>query len=52
MPGHGLQVVVDGQEILAGNAKLMEKFGIAHAPAHETGTVVYVAVDKHYAGTS
>lgn len=50
IPGHGLQVVVDGQEILAGNAKLMEKFGIAHAPAHETGTVVYVAVDKHYAG--
>ena len=27
IPGHGLQVVVDGQEILAGNAKLMEKFG-------------------------
>lgn len=50
IPGHGLQVVVDGQEILAGNAKLMAKFGIAHAPAPETGTVVHIAVDKHYSG--
>ena len=50
IPGHGLQVVVEGQEILAGNTKLMEKFAIAHTQAHETGTVVYIAVDKHYAG--
>ena len=50
IPGQGLQVVVDGQEILAGNAKLMEKFGIAHTPAPETGTVVHIAVDKQYAG--
>jgi len=50
IPGQGLQVVVDAQEILAGNAKLMEKFGIAHTPALETGTVVHIAVDKKYAG--
>jgi Cd2+/Zn2+-exporting ATPase len=50
IPGHGLQVVVDGQEILVGNAKMMEKFAISHTPAHETGTVVHIAVDKRYAG--
>ena len=50
IPGHGLQVVVDGQEILVGNAKMMEKFAIIHTPAHGTGTVVYIAVDKQYAG--
>ncbi len=50
IPGHGLQVVVDGQEILVGNVKMMEKFGIAHAATHETGTVVHIAVDKQYAG--
>lgn len=50
IPGHGLQVVVNGQEILAGNAKLMEKFSIDHVSAPETGTVVYIAVDKEYAG--
>jgi len=48
--GHGLQVTVDGKEVLAGNAKLMEQFNIAHQPAEEVGTVVYIAVDKKYAG--
>jgi len=50
IPGHGLQVVVDGQEILVGNAKLMEKFNVGHGSAPETGTVVHIAVDKAYAG--
>nr|WP_321293003.1 heavy metal translocating P-type ATPase [uncultured Trichococcus sp.] len=50
IPGQGLQVFVDGQEILAGNAKLMEKFEIAHTSDPETGTVVHIAVDKQYAG--
>lgn len=48
--GYGLQVTVDGKEVLAGNAKLMEQFHIAHWPAKAVGTVVYIAVDKKYAG--
>lgn len=48
--GHGLQVCVDGQVVLAGNNRLMEKFGIAYTQAPETGTVAHIAVDKKYAG--
>jgi Cd2+/Zn2+-exporting ATPase len=50
--GHGLKGIVDGKEVLAGNAKLLEKFNI---PVDEnvyeiTDTVVVVAVDGRMAG--
>ena len=49
--GHGVRSVVDGKEILAGNAKLMRKYGIAFSEEEYGGTVVYVACDGHFAGT-
>lgn len=47
--GHGVTAVVDGKKVLAGNRKLMGKYGIS-ATCHEEGTVVYVAVDGNYVG--
>lgn len=48
--GHGVQAVIDGKAVLAGNAKLMEKEKIKYTPCASVGTVVYLAVGGQYAG--
>ncbi|REA64145.1 cadmium-translocating P-type ATPase [Dyadobacter luteus] len=50
--GHGLKGIVDGQDVLAGNLKLLKKFNIAFPSSLEeiVETVVIVAVDGSYAG--
>ncbi|MEK3874905.1 heavy metal translocating P-type ATPase [Paenibacillus sp. FSL M7-0420] len=48
--GHGIAVTVEGQAVLAGNARLMEREGIASVIPQEYGTIVHIAVDKRYAG--
>lgn len=48
--GHGVQAVIDGKSVLAGNAKLMEKEHIKYKPSVSIGTVVYLACDGKYAG--
>ncbi|WP_068618033.1 heavy metal translocating P-type ATPase [Paenibacillus tuaregi] len=48
--GHGIQVVFEGKEVLAGNAKLMEQENIDFAAPSELGTIVHVAINKQYAG--
>ena len=50
IPGHGVKTEVNGEEILAGNGKLMEQFNINYKPVEESGTVVYVAKNKKYMG--
>jgi Cd2+/Zn2+-exporting ATPase len=48
--GHGIKVVVDDREILAGNKKLMDRENIAYNDVSAIGTVVHVALDKKYVG--
>ncbi|TXF75036.1 heavy metal translocating P-type ATPase [Chryseobacterium sp.] len=50
--GYGLKGTVDGKEFLAGNFKLLEKFGIQHHISHHTvsDTLIAVALDKRFAG--
>ncbi|WP_211249891.1 heavy metal translocating P-type ATPase [Carnobacterium funditum] len=48
--GYGIHARVDGKEILAGNSKLMQKHKIVFTESTEVGTIIYVAVDKEYAG--
>lgn len=48
--GHGIQVQVEGKEILAGNNRLMQKEQIPFSVSSELGTIVYVAIDRQYAG--
>ena len=50
--GHGLKGNVNGRQILAGNVKLLDKFGIAVPDEVRsiTDSIVVVAVDKNFAG--
>lgn len=48
--GHGIKVIVEGREVLGGNAKLMKRENIQYAPVDSIGTIVHVAVDTIYAG--
>lgn len=48
--GHGVTAKVDGRQVAAGNAKLMNSLGLAYVKDTEIGTVVHVAVDGSYAG--
>ena len=48
--GHGVQAVIDGKKVLAGNAKLMKKENIKFSAPASVGTVVYLACDGKYAG--
>jgi Cd2+/Zn2+-exporting ATPase len=48
--GLGVKAVVAGRQVLAGNARLMEREGVAFEPAASTDTIVYVAVDGAFAG--
>lgn len=41
--GHGIQVFIDGNEVLIGNEKLMKEKQIAYTPCKSVGTIVYVA---------
>lgn len=48
--GHGIQVLVDGKEVLVGNEKLMVENGIAYTPCTMAGTICYVAWERQFAG--
>ena len=48
--GHGIEAFVDGKKVLAGNTKLMARYGIEYMDCHCTGTIVHIAIDGAYAG--
>ena len=48
--GHGVSAKVDSKQVFAGNIKLMKLENINVSDIHDEGTVVYVSVDKKYAG--
>ena len=48
--GSGVVVEIDGQQVAAGNMKLMNHLGISCAECHEPGTIVHMAIGGAYAG--
>lgn len=48
--GHGVKVNAKGREVHAGNVKLMEMINASYDEIAATGTVVYMDIDKSYAG--
>jgi len=50
LPGYGIKAKVRGQEILVGNAKLMNKEKIDFDETETADTVIYVAIDGKYTG--
>lgn len=50
LSGLGIRSIVDNSEILVGNKKLMSENQIECEKCENVGTVLYVAIDKVYAG--
>jgi Cu+-exporting ATPase len=60
IPGHGIQAMVDGQEILIGNTRLFEQYHVPTAPLTQQNiqeswenagkTVMLIAMSKQYVG--
>ena len=50
IPAHGISAVVEGRQVLAGNDRLLHREAIAHEDCEVQGTIVYVAIDREYAG--
>ncbi len=48
--GHGIEAEIDGKKVLLGNGKMMQENGISYTECDSVGTVVYVAVEKKFAG--
>lgn len=49
--GQGVRCVIDGQVVLAGNARLMEANGIAASMNETKTTVLHIAIDGEYRGS-
>lgn len=50
IPGHGVQAMVDGKSVYAGNQKLMDKYSIKVEDCQAVGTFVHIAVNGEYVG--
>ena len=48
--GHGVKTSLEGNEILVGNYKLMEKFNINYENINSIGTIVHIAINREYKG--
>lgn len=48
--GHGVIAKIDGDEVAAGNSKLMDKLGITYKNCHSVGTIIHMAINREYAG--
>lgn len=48
--GNGIKVSIEGKEVLIGNIKLMNKFGVKNEEVKENGTIVHIAIDGDYKG--
>lgn len=50
MPGFGVSAMFEGVQVFVGNKKLMDRQNIVCTDVNQTGTVLYVAVERQYAG--
>ncbi|MDN5341454.1 MAG: Zn2+/Cd2+-exporting ATPase [Oceanotoga sp.] len=48
--GHGIKAKIEEKTVLAGNSKLMEKFGINYKENNNSGTIVHIAINGQYSG--
>ncbi|HIT37944.1 MAG TPA: cadmium-translocating P-type ATPase [Candidatus Onthousia faecipullorum] len=51
LKGMGVIAKVESKEVLVGNEKLMEEYNIDYIKSNDIGTIIYIAIDKKYAGT-
>lgn len=51
LPGLGIKAEIEHQQVMVGNAKMMQQFNIQGFEKEQTnGTVVYVALNQHFLG--
>lgn len=50
LSGLGIYAKIGNQEVFAGNEKLMKEQSIVFTKCEDIGTIVYIAIDKKYAG--
>ena len=48
--GEGVTATVDGHEIAAGNARLMDRLSVPYISCRSIGTIVHLAIDGKYSG--
>ena len=48
--GYGLKGIINNEEIILGNAKLLDKYNIKYEKSNDNGTVVYVSKNGTYIG--
>ena len=48
--GRGIEAVIGGRHIFAGNERLMNEIGVPCAKVNEIGTVIHMAADREYLG--
>lgn len=48
--GRGIEAVIDGRHIYAGNERLMKEIGVACSTVNEIGTIIHLAADQDYLG--
>ena len=49
--GHGIKAIINNEEVLIGNAKLMNQFNISYNEVDSIGTVVYCAINGEFKGS-
>ena len=50
LAGHGIRTKINGFDVYAGNAKLMDRIELKCDEVSEAGTVIHIAIDGKYAG--
>ena len=50
LSGRGVVATIEDKEVLAGNEKLMQEKNIKYTKCNEVGTIVYIAINKEFAG--
>ena len=48
--GYGLKGIINNEEIILGNAKLLDKYNIKYEKSNDNGTVVYISKNGTYIG--
>lgn len=49
--GKGIEATVEGKKVLVGNELLMQEHNIKYEKNNDIGTILYVAINKKFAGT-
>ena len=50
LPGYGIKAIIDNDDVLVGNEKLMSQYNISIVECHDEGSIVHIAINNEYKG--